>query len=222
MAPLGVWLLPRPEQMPSPALLQQLAVPEQALLRAQSFQSATRRRDFLWARALLCAALHAIDAAATLVERPPLAPAIASDAPWCASISHTRTWIGVTIAREPAALDLEVMRPERVRKELFERVFGAELWRAAQREDAVGFFYRAWGVYECAVKLDGTFCRSADAFWVQSRAGGRLPQAHHRLASNTLLTVVGADADSARLHFVRTDAALSELIIEPAPTAPQS
>lgn len=187
----SVWLMPRPESAPVDNKL----LSSEVLDRAATFHSERRRSDFLWARHLLTFALQSIDPMARMHERPPLTPAIKSSSPLWASISHTDTWIGVALSHEPIALDLEVIKSSRVRQALFERVFGVELWKVALSKNPVEYFYRAWGVYECAVKLQATFARTDRSYRIDLPDGPAHLE-HFVLPQETMLTVAGGSVSA--------------------------
>ena len=204
----AVWLMRRPEAAPTDSA----GLSREVLERAFSFQSERRRSDFLWARRLLAFALASVDPHARLVERPPLTPAVESELSLCASISHTDHWIGVALSHEPVALDLEVIKPARVRRELFVRVFGDELWETAESSDPVNYFYRAWGVYECSVKLQADFVRTPRSYHI-NLTGQAARVDHFVLPRDTMLTVAGSS--DAAPDLMRVDRVHDSLSCQP-------
>lgn len=195
-------LLPRNVTLPSTALLSQ--VNSDALKRAQTLTNDNRRADFLWARTLLTSLVQSIDSKAQLIERPPKTPLIGQSArPMYAAISHTQTWIGAAVADCPVAIDLEVMNPVRARPAIFDRVFGEGAWEKYAKDDAVGLFYKTWGLYECAVKLEGKLTGLAHSSYVLL-TGQRCAHCFYTLEKNTLLTVTGncndVDLRLAKVH----------------------
>ena len=55
------------------------------------------------------------------------------------------------------AIDLEVLRADRPLEAIAERCFGPVFLSYFPPEEKVTAFYKAWGVHECAVKLNGKF-----------------------------------------------------------------
>lgn len=137
------------------ARLVSCGIAPEALDRVETFQSAKRRREFLWGRLLLARALKFWGPDLQIRERAPLTPAVVDDAgvvQGCASISHTQGLVAVMLSASNCAVDLEVMNPARVRRALVEHVFGAGFWEALAENPTTGF-YALWGLYETAVKL---------------------------------------------------------------------
>ena len=189
-----VALLDCPDELPAQALLDTLT--DECRARAHGFLSAKRRHDYLWGRVLLTALTEHVAPWARLVERPPLAPFIKSDIPLYASVSHTRGTVAVSLATVPASVDVEIMTASRVRQALFERVFLPELWSVAEQGNSVDYFYRAWGVYECAVKLPGVFRQSIEeGFWIEVPDGARRACVKHAvIAGSVMLTLAASRA----------------------------
>lgn len=184
-----VALMPRNLDLPPDFLL--AGVNEMALKRARSFTNDNRRADFLWGRVLLAHLAQSIDPKTVLSERAPKTPEIAgSSIALFSTISHTRTWVGAAVSDCPVAIDLEVMAPDRAKPAIFNRVFGDGAWQKYASQDPVGLFYRTWGLYECAVKLEGKLQGEADSAQVVLNEKACI---HYffRLPQNTLLTVVG-------------------------------
>lgn len=125
--------------------------------RAERFLSPKRQSDFLWTRLLLVALAKVRCLAVQFRENPPYSPIVLSDSPFYSTISHTATFVGAALATAPVAIDLEVLRANRPLEAIAERCFGPDFLSCFPPEEKVTTFYKAWGVHECAVKLNGKF-----------------------------------------------------------------
>lgn len=125
--------------------------------RAERFLSPKRQSDFLWTRLLLVALAKVRGLAVQFRENPPYSPIVLSDSPFYSTISHTATFVGAALATAPVAIDLEVLRADRPLEAIAERCFGPDFLSYFPPEEKVTAFYKAWGVHECAVKLNGKF-----------------------------------------------------------------
>ena len=125
--------------------------------RAERFLSPKRQSDFLWTRLLLVALGKVRGLAVQFRENPPYSPIVLSDSPLYSTISHTATFVGASLATAPVAIDLEVLRADRPLEAIAERCFGPFFLSYFPPEEKVTAFYKAWGVHECAVKLNGKF-----------------------------------------------------------------
>ena len=154
-----VLTMPRIAELP-PENLTRGWLTEPALVRAASFASVKRRADYLWVRLMMRVLLmRFFGREAVLKERPPFSPLIvARDSgvrmPLYATISHTKTLVGVAVADTPAAIDLEVIDADRPVATLYKRLYGERRFEKV-RDNPVRAFYEAWGMNECAVKLPG-------------------------------------------------------------------
>lgn len=154
-----VLTMPRIAELP-PENLTRGWLTEPALARAASFASVKRRADYLWVRLMMRVLLmRFFGREAVLKERPPFSPLIvARDSgvriPLYATISHTKTLVGVAVADTPAAIDLEVIDADRPVATLYKRLYGERRFEKV-RDNPVRAFYEAWGMNECAVKLPG-------------------------------------------------------------------
>ena len=182
-----VALLPRQDVLPSAELL--ACIGSDALLRSEGFQSHKRRCDFLWNRWLLARLLAQTDPNARLQEQPPYSPVVHASSPLFCSISHTGTLIAVALASHPVALDVECPKPGRAVEPIWMRILNRALWDNTPAERRHEAFYDYWGLYECAIKLKGTFRHSAREAFVELD-GRRLAHRHARPRHDTTLTIV--------------------------------
>ena len=147
-------LFKQAELPPPAALLHELSCEQQE--RAEKFRKPLRRQQHVWSRLLLLAMARELGGASSCVEeRPPRSPLIRSgDELFRTSVSHSAGRVACLVASAPCAIDIERLDPDRPFKRYIEVAFSREAAAAlALEEDAAGAFYRAWGAYECAVKL---------------------------------------------------------------------
>lgn len=136
-------------------------LPRDALQRASSFLSTKRRADFLWTRLIVAALAKSRKLDVQLAENPPYSPVIHSDRPLFCSISHTATVVGAALCSRPVAVDLEVMRKDRPIQEISDRCFGKDFLSFFPEKNRLVEFYKAWGVRECAIKMNARFTSDA-------------------------------------------------------------
>ncbi len=202
---LRIALMPRIPSCPAHALCGLIS--PQAVQRAETFLSEKRRCEFLWSRVLLARLLEA-EPSAVMTESPPRAPSIAGCGFSCTGISHTKTWIGAGIGTVSFGFDLEVINPARVNEALFTRLFAKRHWDASQNQ--VLDFYRFFGMYESAVKMNLPFTSDCSDPFV-----GSDPQnpcvARFFSDGTTLLTVVSQQPAVIEIAVFEPDAMASEL-----------
>lgn len=198
-AAIRLALLPRPGREPSARLLD--ALQPCVLNRAAVFLSAKRRLEYLWSRVLLHELLlH--EPQAVVVESPPRSPHIENAAFSHTTISHTRTWIGAGVGTLPFAIDLEVMDAARVRKELFTRLFDPRHWSDAE---PAARFYRFFGMYEAAVKMNLPFHSNVKRPYV-GHSEEKACSVRFLRDETTLLTLVSRSEAALHLSIFEADA----------------
>lgn len=144
--------------MPSPQLFSLLSKEQQ--LRADRFKKSLRRNQHIWSRLMLLALAQSMVSGGEVVtvsieERPPLAPWIHfAGQTFYTSVSHSGNRVACLISSEPCAIDIEHFDLDRPFRRYAEVAFSKEVAAAlAAEKDEACAFYRAWGAYECAVKL---------------------------------------------------------------------
>ena len=196
---LELVLMPRRTGLPGQALMD-LVCPE-ARVRAAPFLSEKRRSEFLWSRVLL-GRLLADYPQAVVMEQPPRSPALTGVPFTQTCISHTHTWVGVVVSDKTVGIDLEVMNPTRVSESLFTRLFPKRHWDASG--NTVLDFYRFFGMYEAAVKMNVPFVCDSDVPYV-----GKSAEAPCRVRffgdGETLLTLVSAEDEPVTLRCFDAD-----------------
>lgn len=154
---------------PPPESLLPFLQPSQ-LERSLRFKRPLRRSQYLWSRLMLAAAVRA-DAdqsgrpRAVIEEKPPQAPVIRlGSGEVFTSVSHSGERVHCLLAAKPCAVDVERYAPERPLERYAEAAFSAETAAALKKEaDLPHAFFKAWGAYECAVKLG----RPREFIWVR-------------------------------------------------------
>lgn len=202
---LRIALMPRIPSSPAHALCGLIS--PQAVQRAETFLSEKRRSEFLWSRVLLARLLEA-EPSAVMTESPPRAPSIAGCGFSCTGISHTKTWIGAGIGTVSFGFDLEVINPARVNEALFTRLFAKRHWDASQNQ--VLDFYRFFGMYESAVKMNLPFTSDCSEPFVGSDPQNPCAARFYRDGS-TLLTVVSQKPAAVEISVFEPNAMASEL-----------
>ena len=157
---------------------------------------------------------------AVLKERPPFSPLIvARDSgvrmPLYATISHTKTLVGVAVADTPAAIDLEVIDADRPVATLYKRLYGERRFEKV-RDNPVRAFYEAWGMNECAVKLPGVFVTDEEELAVKTHDGQKAAVFSEELTEKTLLTVMTAEKTDLRLLTTTAEEVAASLTAETA------
>lgn len=215
-----VLTMPRIAELP-PENLTRGWLTEPALARAASFASVKRRADYLWVRLMMRVLLmRFFGREAVLKERPPFSPLIvARDSgvrmPLYATISHTKTLVGVAVADTPTAIDLEVIDADRPVATLYKRLYGERRFEKV-RDNPVRAFYEAWGMNECAVKLPGVFVTGEEELAVKTHDGQKAAVFSEELTEKTLLTVVTAEKTDLRLLTTTAEEVAASLTAETA------
>ena len=156
--------------------------------RAEGFLSRKRQSDFLWTRLLLVALAKVRALNVQFRENPPYSPIVLSDIPLYSTISHTATFVGAALATSPVAIDLEVLRPERPLEAISERCFGKDFLSFYSPAERVTAFYKAWGVHECAVKLNGKLAVNRGDVRIQMPDNKGVQISHAPIGRKTLFT----------------------------------
>lgn len=136
--------------------------------RAARFRKPLRRSQHVWSRLLVLILARRLSRALgaesfTIEERPPESPAIRiGERVFFTSVSHSANRVACLAASEPCAIDIERFDASRDFSRYAQTAFSKETAASLAREsDAASSFYRAWGAYECAVKLS----RPRDFAW---------------------------------------------------------
>lgn len=202
---LRIALMPRVMSCPADALCGLIS--PQAVQRAETFLSEKRRSEFLWSRVLLSKLLDE-EPQAVLTEAPPRSPTILGSVFSHTCIAHTQTWIGAGVGTALFGFDLEVMNPARVNEALFTRLFAQRHWD--ESHNRVLDFYRFFGMYESAVKMNLPFASDCPRPFV---GGDPHNPCVVRFFSDgtTLLSVVSQTQADVELCVFELDAAGSQL-----------
>ena len=154
---------------PPPEKLLSFLQPSQ-LERSLCFKRPQRRSQYLWSRLMLSAAVRAAAdqygcSRAVIVEKPPQAPVLRlGSGEVFTSVSHSGERVHCLLSAQPCAVDVERYAPERPLARYAEAAFSAETAAALKKEaDLPHAFFKAWGAYECAVKLG----RPREFSWVR-------------------------------------------------------
>ncbi len=86
------------------------------------------------------------------------------------------------------AIDLEVLRADRPLEAIAERCFGSDFLSYFPPEEKVTAFYKAWGVHECAVKLNGKFSVDGSIVRIRMPDNRGVRIVHAPIGKNTLFT----------------------------------
>lgn len=142
-----------------PATLFALLAPGQQE-RAARFRKPLRRSQHVWSRLLVLVLARRLARALgaesfSIEERPPESPAIrVGERVFFTSVSHSASRVACLAAPAPCAIDIERFDGSRDFRRYAQTAFSKETAASLALEaDAASSFYRAWGAYECAVKL---------------------------------------------------------------------